>query len=349
MNSLNFSNFTIIIPTSGNIKFLNNINFNISNFIKLNIKVIIISSRKIEVVRNKLVKLFILKADAHEIKIYYGLKNVKTDYTAFVRDDEIIHIGGLKNIYQEIVLNKNIASCQGIKFIVNPYFNYKIYPHNPDSINHYNINFLKKNILERILNYFKWHPECYWTIQKTRIVKKYFELFIKKKKFLPLNIYDYYFILYLLVFGEVITVSYPWSVKIKMSKNKNSSFEEIYSNKIYHKEYIKNINYLSKLISKKRNLNMKVVKEKILQGMLLRLNSPKPRDFYKTYNIMQKIFSILIKISIRIKILFNSNNLLSQYDVYSSTKLNNLIYKKILDEEKITHEFNKILSFIKKE
>jgi hypothetical protein len=80
MNSLNFSNFTIIIPTSGNIKFLNNINFNISNFIKLNIKVIIISSRKIEVVRNKLVKLFILKADAHEIKIYYGLKNVKTDY-----------------------------------------------------------------------------------------------------------------------------------------------------------------------------------------------------------------------------------------------------------------------------
>jgi hypothetical protein len=94
---------------------------------------------------------------------------------------------------------------------------------------------------------------------------------------------------------------------------------------------------------------MKVVKEKILQGMLLRLNSPKPRDFYKTYNIMQKIFSILIKISIRIKILFNSNNLLSQYDVYSSTKLNNLIYKKILDEEKITHEFNKILSFIKKE
>lgn len=347
MSSLNFNNLTIIIPTTGDKKSLDNINYNISNFIKLNIKVIIISSIKIKIVEHKLLKLFILKSNTHEIKLYYGLKKVKTDYTAFVREDEIIHITGLEKIYRKLISNNKIASCQGIKFIVNPHFNYTVYPHAPNSINYYNIKFLKKNILERIVNYFKWHPECYWTIQKTKIVKGYFELFIKEKKFLPLNNYDYYFILYLLIFGEFITVAHPWSIKIKISKNKNSSFEEIYNNKIYYKKFKENINYLSRLISKKRKLNSKIVEEKILEGMQLRLNSPKPRDIFKNSGIIQKLFLILIKFFNKLKILLNGKNLLSQYDIYSTTKLNNSIYKKILNDEKSTNEFDKVVTFFK--
>lgn len=347
MHNLNFSNLTIIIPTSGNIEFLKNVNYNILNFVKLNIKVIIISSKKIKVFEHKLIKLFILKSETHEIKLYHGLKYTKTDYTAFIRDDEIIHTEGLKYIYHEMISNKKISACQGIKFIINPFFKHKIYPHNPDSTKYYNINFLKKNILFRIENHFKYHPECYWTIQRTYIVKKYFKLFIKKKRFLPLNVYDYYFILFLLAFGEVISVSYPWSIKIKINKKKNTPFEEIYSNKIYKKEFKKNINYLSKFISKKRNLNLKIIKKKIIQGMLLRLSSPKPRDFYKTANIIKKIYLIAIRIFIKIKAFFNSNNLISQYDIYSATRLDNIIYRKILNDKKLLKEFGKIVSFIK--
>jgi hypothetical protein len=349
------NNISIIIPTTGNLEILDNIRYNVKNFIKNNFSVIIVANKKIPLQKSKNLKIiFSERFKNHMEKLYHGINVSRSKYVAFVREDELINISGFIKIYNTLVKNPSLSSCQGIKFISNPYYKYIFSPHAPNNFNFYNKNFINFNIKKRIELLFKYHPECYWTVHRKTLVKKFFFLFLKRNKFRPMNMYDYYFIIYLLCFGDILFVPYPWSSKIKVSKHSYANTEDTFKNRENRKFFKHNMLYLASLFKKKRKLEDKNIYNYFLTSMKIRLNNLKPNAIYKNYSILSKL---LFKLKVRlIKFLMLMPNLyspvkfyfpISRYDIYFNSKLNSTNYNKVISNNKFMKDFLNIYSFLK--
>ena len=69
------NNLTIIIPTTGKKKFINYFKFKINNFLKYKIEVIVITSKKLKIKKQKKFKIFFdTKSKTSNQKLYLGLK-----------------------------------------------------------------------------------------------------------------------------------------------------------------------------------------------------------------------------------------------------------------------------------
>jgi hypothetical protein len=349
------NNISIIIPTTGRPETLDNIKYNVNNFIKNNFSVIIVTNKIFTLQENKNLKIiFLTKFRNHMEKLYYGINVSRSKYVAFVRDDELINISGFIAIYNTLVKNPSLSSCQGIKFISNPYYKYIFSPHAPNNFNFYNKSFINLNIKKRIELLFKYHPECYWTVHRRSLVKRFFFLFLKKNKFKPLNMYDYYFIIFLLCHGDILFVPYPWSSKIKISKFSYYDTEDIFKKRENIKDFKDNILYLTSLFKKKRKLKDKLIYNYFLSSVKIRLNNLKPNAIYKNYSILSKLF---FKFKIRlIKFLMLLPNLyspmkfyfpISRYDIYFNSKLNSTNYNEVISNKKFMKDFLNIYFFLK--
>jgi len=349
------NNISIIIPTTGRQEILDYIKYNVNNFIKNNFSVIIVTDKIFTLEENKNLKIiFLKKFRNHMEKLYYGIKISRSKYVAFVREDELINISGFIAIYNTLVKNPSLSSCQGIKFISNPYYKYIFFPHAPNNFNFYNKSFINLNLKKRIELLFKYHPECYWTVHRRSLVKRFFFLFLKKNKFRPLNMYDYYFIIFLLCYGDILFVPYPWSSKIKVPKFSYYDTEDVFKKRENILNFKDNILYLTSLFKKKRKVKNKLIYNYFHTSIKIRLNNLKFNALYRNYSVFFKFFfKLRVKLIKFFMLLPNPYSPvkfyfpISRYDIYFNSKLNSTNYNEVISNNKFMNEFLKIYFFLK--
>ena len=337
---------TVIFPVNNFKKFKKYILWNSNYLIKKKICTYILSNKKIPYLK----KNFFIKSIASKKfsntneKIFYALKSIKTKYVFFLREDDLLCMYGFNHLYNQIKRNNKICTVQGIKFLVQ---NKKIHPHIPNSFNFYS-QYSKHTFRKKILNIFNNANESYWTIHKTGVVEKFFSLVIKKKFFcdpknnwfLTNQYYDLYFILFILIHGDIKFENIPINLKIKFRKikkiGKPINFEEAQKNKFF----IRNLEVLSSLLEKNRKIKRSEAKKIILLSLNQYFKFPKPRNVIKNFNIFQLFFYRVNRKYRKIKEYFSKNQLISRYDIYYFTQLNNNLYSKLTSNYKIKQELN---------
>ena len=337
---------SIILPVHNIRKFRKYILINSNFFIKKKIYVYILSNKKIFYLKkNFFVKKIIRKKFSSPLeKIFYALENIKTKYVFLLREDDLLCEHGFLNLYNQIKKNDKICSIQGLKFLA---LNKKIHPHNPNNFN-FQSKLEKLSTKEKFKNILNYAPECYWTIHKTKIIKKFFFLAVKKKYFCdPINhweitiqYFDYYFIFFLLIYGDIKFENMPVNLKIKFRKENKSeklpSFQVIKKNEFF----LKNLEILAGLMEKKRKIKKEEAKKIILYALTKKLNLPKPRDEVNSYNFFQKFIYRIKRRYKKMQEYFSSYQLISQNDVYYVSSLNRNLYNNLINNKKITKELD---------
>ena len=340
---------TIILPVHNLEKFRKYILINSNFFIKKKIYIYILSNKKIFYLKKNLfIKEIIRKKFNSPLeKIFYALKNIKTKYVFLLREDELLCELGFLHLYNQIKKNDKICSIQGLKFLV---LNKKIHPHNPNNFN-FQSKLEKLSIKEKFKNILNYAPECYWTIHNTKIIKKFFFLVIKKKYFcdpinhwgLTVQYFDYYFIFFLLIYGDIKFENMPINLKIKFRKEnkiqKLPSFQTIKKNEFF----LKNLEILAILMEKKRKIKREEAKKIILYALTKKLDLPKPRDIANSYNLFQKFIYRIKRKYKKMKEYFSDYQLISQNDVYYVSYLNRNLYNNLINNKKITKEIDYLI------
>ena len=332
------NNLTIIIPTTGKKKFINYLKLNINNFLKYKIEVIVITSKKFKIKKQKKLKIFFdTKSITSNQKLYLGLKYTKTKNVFFAREDELINILSFRKMYYRFLKNK-LVSIQGIKLLAIKNNN-QIYPHNPDLFCK-NQNFNISSFLTKIKIALYYAPECYWTFHKKKVVYLFLNNYLKNDLFNSPALYDYYFIYFIMSFGTIEFIDMPISLKIKQKKRKAGiKFE----NHKRDKNFTKSIEFLTNLISIKKKISRIAVKKAILFSLDERMKRPKPRNIIRDSNLSKKLFYKSRQLLFRLDSKIN-RKFISHYDIYKNTKLNNQVYKNISSQEKeLKYMFTKLV------
>jgi len=346
---------SIIIPVNNIKKFKKYILININFFIKYNIYIHVVSSRKITFIeKNKFIKITANKKfKNHMDKIFYALKTIKTKYVFFLREDDLLCGHGFLHLYNEIKKDDKISSIQGTKYLaVNKNYK-KIHPHNPNNFN-FQPSFEKLEIKEKFKNVLNYGPECYWTLHKTKIVKKFYSLVIKKKHFgdfenyydLSNQYFDFYFIFFLLIYGDVKFENIPINLRIKFKRRikfeKIKLMEKFYPVETAKKNifFLRNLQMLSNLINKNRNIKKIDAEKIILYALNKKAKLPKPRDILENYNYFHKGIHVIKKIYKKINEFFCKSHLISRNDIYYVTSLKRNLHKKLINNVEITKELN---------
>jgi DNA invertase Pin-like site-specific DNA recombinase len=125
--------------------------------------------------------------------------------------------------------------------------------------------------------------------------------------------------------------------KIKMQQlAQDMHFEEAQKNKFF----IRNLEILSSLLEKNRKIKRSEAKKIILLSLNQYFKFPKPRNVIKNFNIFQLFFYRVNRKYRKIKEYFSKNQLISRYDIYYFTQLNNNLYSKLTSNYKIKQELN---------
>ena len=333
-------NLTVILPVYETKIFSNYINYNLKILSSLKIKTLVISQKKIKFIENEHIK-YIANKDlitAHK-KLEYALRHTSTKYVYFLREDVLLHKYGFRKNFNKLTKNKSIISIQGIQFLAANKKYKLIFPHNPNNHN-VETKLNKMTIQDKILNILNEGPECYWTFHTKKIVKKFFYLYFKKNYFKDPKIYDYYFIFFLLAYGNLCFSNIPINLKIKRAKPvKDVKYEDHQKNKNFYYT----LNLLSKNFSK-RKVGKKIAKTLLLESFQKRLFLPKPRDILLNHNTFEKIQHIIKKIIKKIIQKYYFKNLIvSQNDIYYISKLSSSNYSKITKNKIINMEFKSLL------